>query len=103
MNSIKNKIMAFVKKEIVLSIAIIATIITMFFIPVDKEYMGYFDYKTLVSLFCMLAVVAGLKNTNVFELISKKLIGLFHTRRAVIYVIDYLFASYIYSFAFHRK
>jgi Na+/H+ antiporter NhaD/arsenite permease-like protein len=57
----------------------------MFFVPVDKEYMGYFDYKTLVSLFCMLAVVAGLKNTNVFELISKKLIGLFHTRRAVIY------------------
>ena len=87
MSTIKNKILAFVKKEVVLSIAIIATIITMFFVPVDKEYMGYFDYKTLVSLFCMLAVVAGLKNTNVFELISKKLIGLFHTRRAVIYAL----------------
>lgn len=33
----------------------------------------------------MLAVVAGLKSTNVFELISRKMIGLFHTRRAVIY------------------
>ena len=33
----------------------------------------------------MLAVVAGLKNTNVFELVSRKMIGLFHTRRAVIY------------------
>ena len=35
----------------------------------------------------MLAVVAGLKSTNVFELISRKLIGLFHTRRAVIYAL----------------
>lgn len=33
----------------------------------------------------MLAVVAGLKSTNVFELISRKMIGLFHTRRTVIY------------------
>lgn len=33
----------------------------------------------------MLAVVAGLKSTNIFELISRKMVGLFHTRRAVIY------------------
>lgn len=33
----------------------------------------------------MLAVVEGLKSTNIFELISRKMIGLFHTRRAVIY------------------
>lgn len=95
MSTIKNKIIAFVKKEVVLSIAIIATIITMFFVPVDKEYMGYFDYKTLVSLFCMLAVVAGLKNINVFELISKKLIGLFHTRRAVIYAL--IFGTFFFD------
>ncbi|MBR6534618.1 MAG: citrate transporter [Clostridia bacterium] len=86
---IKNSVLSFVKKEVVLSIAIIATIVTMFFVPIDKEYLGYFEYKTLVALFCMLAVVAGLKNTNVFELISKKLIGLFKTRRAVIYCLIY--------------
>ena len=95
MRTLKNKLIAFVKKEIVLSIAIIATIITMFFVPVDKGYMGYFDYKTLVSLFCMLAVVAGLKNTNVFELISKNLIGLFHTRRAVIYAL--IFGTFFFD------
>ena len=86
---IKNSVLSFIKKEVVLSIAIIATIVTMFFVPIDKEYLGYFEYKTLVALFCMLAVVAGLKNTNVFELISKKLIGLFKTRRAVIYCLIY--------------
>ncbi len=92
---IKNKILAFVKKEVVLSIAIVAAIITMFFVPVDKEYLDYFEYKTLVVLFCMLAVVAGLKNTNVFEIVSKKLICLFKTRRAVIYAL--VFGTYFFD------
>ena len=89
LSTIKNKVLGFIKKEVVLSIAIILTIVTCFFVPIDKEYLEYFEWKTLSSLFCMLAVVAGLKHTNVFELISKKLIGLFRTRRAVIYALVY--------------
>lgn len=81
----KEKIINFIKSEVVLSVAIVIAIITCFFVPIDKEYIKYFDYNTLVCLFCMLAVVAGLKSTNIFELISRKMIGLFHTRRAVIY------------------
>ena len=83
--STKEKIFNFIKNEIVLSVAIILAIITCFFVPIDKEYLRYFDYNTLICLFCMLAVVAGLKSTNIFELISRKIIGLFHNRRAVIY------------------
>lgn len=89
LKKIKDGVIGFVKKEVVLSVAIVAMIITMFFVPVDKEYLEYFEYKTLIALFCMLAVVAGLKSTNIFELVSKKLIGLFKTRRAVIYCLVY--------------
>jgi len=85
----KEKIFNFIKSEVVLCVAIVFAIITCFFVPVDEEYLGYFDYKTLACLFCMLAVVAGLKSTNVFELISRKLIGIFHTRRGVIYALVY--------------
>ena len=77
---IKNAVVGFVKKEVVLSIAIIAAIITCFFVPPDVQYLGYFEEKTLIALFCMLSVVAGLKYTEVFELISKKMIGMFHSR-----------------------
>ena len=87
MNKLIAKIWQFIKTEVVLSIAIILTIITCFFIPIDKQYLTYFDYNTLICLFCMLAVVAGLKSTNIFELISRKMIGLFHTRRTVIYAL----------------
>lgn len=89
MKAVLAKIWAFAKKEVVLSIAIVAAIITCFFVPPDAEYLNYFEYKTLIALFCMLTVVAGLKFTNVFELISRKMIGLFHTRRAVIYALIY--------------
>ena len=92
---IKDGLIAFVKKEVVLSIAIIAAIITCFFVPPDAKYLGYFEDKTLVALFCMLAVVAGLKFTNVFELISKKMIGLFHTRRSVIRAL--VFGTYFFD------
>lgn len=85
--STKEKIINFIKSEVVLSVAIVLAIITCFFVPIDKEYLGYFDWNTLVLLFCMLAVIAGLKSTNIFELISRKMINLFHTRRAVIYAL----------------
>lgn len=98
MRKILKGIVDFAKKEVVLSIAFVCMIITCFFVPPDMEYirydaatssLGYFEWKTLVALFCMLTVVAGLKNTNVFELISRKLISLFHTRRSVIYCLVY--------------
>ena len=93
--STKDKIINFIKKEVVLSVAIVLTIVTCFFVPIDKEYLNYFDVSTLICLFCMLAVVAGLKSTNVFELISRKMIGLFHTRRTVIYSL--VFGTFIFD------
>ncbi len=96
LKKIKDKIAAFVKKEVVLSIAIVAMIVTCFFVVPDSQYLTYFEnYKTLIVLFCMLAVVAGLKNTNVFELISRKLIGLFRTRRAVIFAL--IFGTFFFD------
>ena len=92
MNAIKKvagAVWGFAKKEVVLSIAIVAAVITMFFVPPNWGYFEYFETNTLIALFCMLTVVAGLKNTNVFELVSRKLIALFKTRRAVIYCLVY--------------
>ena len=83
----KEKFIGFSKKEPVLVVAGILAIITCFFVPIDKEYLNYFDCNTLVSLFCMLIVVAGLKNTGLFDIISIKLIRSCHNRRTVIYAL----------------
>jgi len=82
---IKDKVLKIIKKEVVLTIASLLAIITCIFVPIDIQYINYFDYNTLICLFSMLAVVAGLKSTNVFDVVARKIIKFLHTRRAVIY------------------
>ena len=40
-----------------LVISLLAAIVTAFFVPPDRDYLGYYDLKTLACLFCVLAVV----------------------------------------------
>ena len=79
------KIVSFVKKNTVLVIAVIAAAVTSFIIPPDREYISYFDFKTLTCLFCVLAVVCALKNISFFYILAQKVVQKFkNTRRCVI-------------------
>lgn len=88
--SIWNKCWSFVKKNAVVCIALIAAIVTSIIIPVDKEYVRYFDYKTLTCLFCVLAVVCALKNINFFYMLARKVVQLFKTARMSILALVYI-------------
>ena len=88
--SIWNKFWSFVKKNAVMCIALIAAIVTSLIIPIDKEYVGYFDYKTLTCLFCVLAVVCALKNINFFYMLARKVVQLFKTARMSILALVYI-------------
>ena len=71
-------------------VALAAALITMFIVPPDKEYLGYFDFKTLTCLFCVLAVVCALKNIRFFYLLAKKIVELFKTARMAILALVYI-------------
>ena len=71
------KLLGFVKKNAVMEIAFIAAVATMFFVPPDMEYIGYFDVKTLSCLFCVLAVVCALKHINFFYILARKIVESF--------------------------
>lgn len=77
-------ILAVMKAQAVLSISILAAIITCFFVPIDKEYLGYFDMRTLACLFCMLAVIEAVKNIHLFEIIARQIVVRFHNTRNAI-------------------
>lgn len=78
----------FIKKNIVFFIALTAAIITMFIIPPSKEYIEYFDFKTLACLFSVLAVVCALKNINFFYILACTVVRKFgNLRRCVIAVV----------------
>ena len=83
-------ILEFVKKNAVLVIAFILALITTFFVPIDSEYIGYFDFKTLSCLFCVLAVVCALKNINFFYILAKKIVQLFKNARLCVLALVYI-------------
>ena len=85
-----SKLLAFLKKNAVTLIAFAAAVITSIFVPVDKEYLEYFDYKTLTCLFCVLAVVCALKNIRFFYMLARKVIQLFKNARMSILALVYI-------------
>ncbi len=83
-------IIGFAKKNVVMLIAFLCAVITSFIVPVDKEYINYFDFKTLSCLFCVLAVVCALRNINFFYMLAGKLVSKFKTIRSAILALVYI-------------
>ncbi len=67
------KIKRFIKKEIVLSIAGLLAIATMFLVPPSMQYIEHIDFSTLAILFCLMAVVAGFIKSGLFSFLSDKI------------------------------
>lgn len=71
----------FIKNQIVLVIATLAMLVTCFFVPIDASYLEYFNWPTLATLYCTLAVVAALSHIHVFEIVSKNIVLKLHNLR----------------------
>ena len=77
-------IKAFVKKNTVMVIAFFAALITCFIVPPDKAYLGYFDVKTLVCLFCVLAVVCAFRNIWFFYILARRIVRIFKSLKVAV-------------------
>lgn len=74
-------IFSYLKNHKVLSIALIAAIVTSLFVPLDATYITYFDMRTLTCLFCTLLVVCAFKNICLFEILARKIVEKVSTLR----------------------
>ena len=83
------------KSSAVLIVALVAAAVTCFFVPFDKEYLGYFDLDTLACLFCTLAVVAAFKNIRFFVWLADVIVRRFKNMRNV--VLALVFVTYFGS------
>lgn len=70
--STMTKILEFFKKEMMLTVAIIAAIASLFIQPPSKELFKAIDWKTLATLFMLLTVLEGFKKENIFSPLLKK-------------------------------
>ena len=86
----KTKIISFAKTNAVVIIAAFAALVTSFIVPPDREYLGYFDWKTLTCLFCVLAVVCALRNIRFFYTMAKAIIRKFKNTKYCILALVYI-------------
>lgn len=73
-----------------MTVALTAAVITSFTVPIDREYIGYFDFKTLTCLFSVLAVVCALKNIRFFYILAKRIVRIFKNTRMSILALVYI-------------
>ena len=85
----------FFKSSVVLIVALAAAGITCIFVPIDGEYLGYFDWQTLSCLFCTLAVVAAFKNIRFFVWLADIIVRRFKNMRNI--VLALVFVTYFGS------
>ena len=66
-------IRSFIRREPVLLIAALAAAVSCFFVPPDQAYLGYLDLRTLALLYCLMTVVAGLRQAGLFSRLAHRL------------------------------
>lgn len=88
--AIAKPVAAFVRKNTVMVIAFFAAATTTIFVPIDAQYIGYFDFKTLTCLFCVLAVVCALKDIRFFYMLARRIVHLFRNARLSILALVYI-------------
>ncbi|MBR5307649.1 MAG: citrate transporter [Clostridia bacterium] len=84
------RIYSFFRKNTVMTVAFLAAVITSFIVTPDKEYLGYFDLKTLACLFSVLAVVCALRNIKFFTILARKIVKCFGTVRMTLLALIYI-------------
>ncbi len=87
---LSRKLVSFLKKNVVLSVAAALALVTSLIVPIDEKYISYFDFKTLSCLFCTLAVIGGLKNLGVFEKTAHAIIKKAGTLRTAVTLLVFI-------------
>ena len=74
-HSLPTRLCAFLRREAVLSIALLCAALSMLAVPPDAGYAGYIDLRVLCLRFCLMAVVAGLQQCGLFQVLSQRLLS----------------------------
>ena len=85
----RKKIM-FLKKEQVLFISIVLAAGSAFVVAPDRKYFSYIDFRTLGILFSLMAIVAGLTETGLFDQMAEKLLNRAKSMTGIVMLLVFL-------------
>ena len=69
------KIWSFVRRETVLTAAVLLAAVSMAFVPPDAQYVSYINYRVLAILAGFMVAMAGLERLGVFTEIARSLLA----------------------------
>lgn len=67
-------VVAFFRREPVLVISALAALLSMLAVPPSAAYIEYIDLRVLCLLFCLMAVVDGLKGCGLFAVMAQRML-----------------------------
>jgi Na+/H+ antiporter NhaD/arsenite permease-like protein len=73
----------FLKNPLLVIFGVLA-VVTMFAVPMDEEYLDYFDWHTLSCVMCILAVASDVRSQGLFKKIAQILAQRMHTERGLV-------------------
>ena len=79
-----------IKKDPVFFISGILALVSCFFVPPDKKYLGYIDFRVLSILFCMMLVISELVLLGIFDRLTAKLLSKVNSSRFVSLILVWL-------------
>lgn len=86
-----NKLFAFLKKEIVLCIALILGLFGIFLVkPTFSEILSFIDFRVLALLFCLMFVIQGFKSLNWLDYLALKILSICKTTRSLFFSLTFL-------------
>lgn len=85
-----NRVVTFLKKQVVLVVAWILAVVSAFFVHPNSEYFSYIDWRSLGILWSLMTVMAAYQLNNVFEVIGKWLLGKVQKLWQLIFVLVFL-------------
>jgi Na+/H+ antiporter NhaD/arsenite permease-like protein len=80
-------VLGWARRNVVVTVSTVLALASCILVRPDREYVDYLDVRTLVTLFCMLAVVRALQELHVLEAVSQRLVSAFGHRRSVVLVL----------------
>ncbi|MCI8336898.1 MAG: citrate transporter [Peptococcaceae bacterium] len=71
----KEKIIYCLQRERILCVAFVLALVSMLFVRPDFTYITYIDFRMLAILFCLMGVMAGLKDIGFFQWVAELLLS----------------------------
>ena len=84
------RLFSLMKREAVLSAAAALALLSMLWMPPDGAYLSYVDWRTMAQLFCLMAVMAGLRELGVFSRLGRQLLRRVRSARQLECVLVFL-------------